>query len=272
MSAPPDDAPFPLGSVQAVATRAWELCLREDPVGLLGIPFLISFPVYVFLTILGELIRHPESIPEEKSLLGAVFGVLPLVVFARVFGEAWTLWRADSDAHGRHATLGETAQHSFGRSWYLVVVMITVYVLFQIGFFFFALPGLLVAMVCSFANQAAVLGPGRLLASLRQSRELVEHNLKAWFGMVAYWAVVFLGLGIIVTILRFTFERVVGGPLTFALDLVLGLPLQISLLAFTTCWTLFYRELEARRRRHLSLAHAAPAPPAQHPDMPARAS
>lgn len=262
----PDDAPFPLGSVQAVASRSWDLCVREDPVGLLVIPFIISFPVYVFLTILGELIRHPDELPREASLVTAVFGVLPLVIFARVFGEAWILWRADAEAHGRRVGFGETVKHAFTRTWYLVVVMLTGYALFQVGFFFFVLPGIMVAVVASFANQAAVLGPGRLIASLRQSWELVEHNIGAWFGMVAYWLVVFAGLGILVTILRMTFEHFAGGPLGFMLDLLLGLPLQLSLLVFTACWTLFYRELEARRHVQLSVAH-----PAQ-PDIHAHAS
>lgn len=262
----PDDAPFPLGSVQAVANRSWELCLRDDPVGLLIIPFIISFPVFVFMTILGELVRHPETLSRETSLVTAVIGVLPLVVFARVFGEAWTLWRADAEAHGRRVGFGETVKHAFTRTWYLVVVMVTTYALFQVGVFFLVLPGLMVAIVASFANQAAVLGPGRLIASLQQSWDLVEHNVSAYFGMMAYWAVVFTGLGILVTILRMTFERLAGGTLGFMLDLALGLPLQVSLLVFTACWTLFYRELEARRHIKLSIAH-----PAQ-PDISARAS
>jgi hypothetical protein len=160
VTASTDDAPFPLGSVQAVASRAWELCLREDPVGLIAIPFVISFPVTVFLTILGELFRNPGDLPTEAGLLTPIFGVLPLVIFARVFGEAWTLWRADAEAHGRRVAFGETVKHAFSRTWYLVVVMLTTYALFQVGLFFFVLPGILVAIVGSFANQSAVLGPG----------------------------------------------------------------------------------------------------------------
>ena len=254
MTEPESDAPFPLGSVQAVASRAWELCLREDPIGLLAIPFLIQFPVYVFLTILGELIRHPDELPRETSLVGAVFGVLPLVIFARVFGEAWSLWRSDAEAHGRRVSYSETVRHAFTKSWYLVVVMGTVYVLVQIGFIAFVVPGIVVGVIASFANQAAVLGPGRLLGSLRQSRDLLEHNVGHWFGMVAYWAVVFVGMGIIVTILRLTFEKIAGGPVGFVLDLVLFLPLQIALLVFTVCWTLLYREFEARRHQQISAA------------------
>jgi hypothetical protein len=262
----PDDAPFPLGSVQAVASRAWDLCLREDPVGLLVIPFIITFPVYVFLVILGELSRNSEALPREASLLTAVFGVVPLVAFAYVFGESWILWRADAEAHGRRVGFSETVKHAFTRTWYLGVVILTRYALFQIGAFFFVLPGILVAVGASFATQSAVLGPGRLIPSLRQSWDLVEHHVGPWFGMMAYWLVVFTGLGILVTILRLTFERFVGAPLSFILDLVLWLPLQLSLLVFTACWTLFYRELEARRHVRLSFAH-----PAQ-PDIPARAS
>ena len=272
------DAPFPLGSVQAVASRAWDLCLREDPVGLLAIPFLIQFPVYVFLTILGELIRHPDELPRDAMLIASVFGVLPLVILARVFGESWILWRADAEAHGRRVSYGETVKHAFTRCWHLAVIMIAVYALFQVAFWLFMIPGILpgllaalvVGVISSFANQAAVLGPGGLFASLGQSRDLVEHNVAAWCGMVAYWVVAFLGLGIIVTILRLTAERLAGGPLVFMLDLVLGLPLEITLLVFTACWTLLYRELEARRR----LQHAARAsvPPPTGPDISARAS
>jgi hypothetical protein len=260
------DAPFPLGSVQAVASRSWELCLREDPVGLVAIPFVISFPVTVFMTILGELFRHPADMPREASLLTAVLGVLPLVAFARVFSEAWTVWRADAEAHGRRVSFGETVKHAFSRTWYLVVVMLSTYALFQVGVFFFVLPGILVAIVASFANQAAVLGPGRLIGSLRQSWDLVEHNIGAWFGMIAYWFVVFAGLGILVTILRVTLESMMKGPLGFMLDLVLWLPLQAALLVFTACWTLFYRELEARRHLRVAVPHSV------HPDIPARAS
>jgi hypothetical protein len=77
---------------------------------------------------------------------------------------------------------------------------------------------------------------------------------------------VFAGLGILVTIVRLSLERVTRGPLSFTLDLVLWFPLQICLLVFAACWTLFYRELEARRHAQLSYAHSA------HPDIPARAS
>jgi hypothetical protein len=262
----PDDAPFPLGSVQAVASRAGELGLREDPVGLLIIPFIITFPVFVFLTILGELYRHPDALPQEASLLTAVFGVLPLVAFAFVFGEAWILWRADAEAHGRRVGFGETVKHAFSRTWYLVVVVLARYALFQIGLFFFVLPGLLVAIGASFATQAAVLGPGRLIASLKQSWDLVEHNVGQWFGMLAYWLVIFVGLGILISIMRVSLENLTRGPLSFVLDLLLWLPLQVSLLVCTTCWTLFYRELEARRHSQLRFAHSA------HPDIPARAS
>ena len=269
MSATPEsvDAPFPLGSVQAVTGRAWELCLREDPVGLLAIPFIISFPVTVFLTILGELIRNPTSVPAEASLLGAVFGVLPLVIFSYVFGEAWVLWRADAEAHGRRVAFGETARHAFSRMWFLVIVLLARYALFQLGLVFFVLPGIVLAILVSFANQAAVLGPGKLIASLRQSWDLVEHHVGTWFGMIAYWAIVFAGLGILVTILRYTLENVMNGQTGFLIDLLLWLPLQAALLISTACWTLFYRELEARR--HLKLA-AVPQP--AHPDVSARAS
>jgi len=261
-----DDAPFPLGSVQAVASRAWELCLREDPVGLVVIPFVISFPVTVFLVILGELFRNPGQLPTEASLLTAVFGVLPLVVLARVFSEAWTLWRADAEAHGRRVSFGETVKHAFSRTWYLVVAMLASYALLQVGFFFFVLPGLLVAIGASFVNQAAVLGPGKLVASLRQSWDLVEHNIGPWFGMMAYWAIVFAGLGILVTILRLTLENLMNGRTGFLIDLLLWLPLQAALLVFTACWTLFYRELEARRHQQ----HAVHQP--AHTDISARAS
>ena len=67
MTASPDDAPFPLGSVQAVTSPPWELCLREDPVGLLVIPFIITFPVSVFLTILGELYRNVGPIAKDVA-------------------------------------------------------------------------------------------------------------------------------------------------------------------------------------------------------------
>jgi len=266
VTASTDDAPFPLGSVQAVTSRAWELCLREDPVGLIAIPFVISFPVTVFLTILGELFRNPGDLTTEGGLITSMFGVLPIVIFARVFGEAWILWRADAEAHGRRAGFGETVKHAFSRTWYLVVVMLTTYALFQVGLFFFVLPGILVAIVGSFANQSAVLGPGRLIASLRHSWDLVEHNIGAWFGMVAYWAVIFAGLGILVTILRVTLESLMNGRTGFLIDLLLWLPLQAALLVFTACWTLFYRELEGRRQQQLAV------PQPVHPDIPARAS
>jgi len=266
VTASTDDAPFPLGSVQAVASRAWDLCLREDPVGLVAIPFVISFPVTVFLTILSELFRNPRDLSAEAGLITPIFGVLPLVIFARVFGEAWILWRADAEAHGRRVAFGETIKHSFSRMWYLVVVMLATYALIQVGLFFFVLPGLLVAIVASFANQSAVLGPGRLIASLKHSWDLVEHNIGAWFGMVAYWVVIFVGLGIIVTILRLTLENLMRGQTGFLIDLLLWLPLQAALLVFTACWTLFYRELEGRRHRQLAM------PQPVRPDISARAS
>ena len=267
MTASTDDAPFPLGSVQAVASRAWELCLREDPVGLIAIPFVIFFPVIVFLTILGEHYRNVAAdLATEATLLTPIFGVLPLVFFARVFGESWILWRADAEAHGRRVGFGETVKHAFTRCWYLVVVMLSTYALFQIGFVLLVLPALLVAIACSFANQAAVIGPGRLIASLRHSWDLVEHNFGPWFGMLAYWAVIFAGLGIIVTILRLSLESIMNGPTGFLIDLLLWLPLQAALLVFTVCWTLFYRELEGRRHQQRAV------PQSVHPDIPARAS
>jgi hypothetical protein len=42
---PAAPAPFPIGSVQGVAARAWELCLRRDRLGLLVVPFIIVCPV-----------------------------------------------------------------------------------------------------------------------------------------------------------------------------------------------------------------------------------
>jgi hypothetical protein len=266
VTASTDDAPFPLGSVQAVASRAWELCLREDPVGLLAIPSVIFFPVTVFLTIFGEYIRNLPEIPGDATLITPIVGVLPLVFFARVFGESWILWRADAETHGRRVSFGETVKHSFSRTWYLVVVMLSTYVLIQVGFVFFILPAFLVAIACSFANQAAVIGPGRLIASLKQSWDLVEHNIGPWFGMLAYWAVIFAGLGIIVKILRVTLESVMNGRTGFLIDLLLWMPLQAALLVFTTCWTLFYRELEGRRHQQLAVSQSV------HPDIPARAS
>lgn len=268
-----DSAPFPLGSVQAVASLSWRLCLREDPVGLLLIPFVIFFPVYAFLTLLGEALVHVTDLSGETALFGAILGALPLVIFARVFGESWLLVRADSDARGPRVPLVETFTHALARSWHLVVVMIAVYVLFQIGFFLLVLPGLVVWIACSFANQAAVLGPGRLFASLRMSRDLLEHNVTAWLGMVAYWIVLFLGLGMLVGIVRQSVVAVVGEPLGFLVDLALGIPLQLALLVFTTCWTLFYRELEARRRRQARPTESLAARPPAHPrpDWTARA-
>jgi hypothetical protein len=268
---PPDDAPFPLGSVQAVATRAWALCLREDPFGLLVVPFVIYFPVYVSLTIMAELFDDIEALAHEASLLSMLVGVLPLVIFARVLGESWIIVRADADAHGREVSYGATLSQAFTRSWYLVVVLLAVYALVQLGLFLLVIPGVIVWIIASFANQAAVLGPGRLLASLRLSRDLLEHNVAAWCGMLAYWVIVFLGLGMLIGIVKQSLAAVIGGPSKFLFDLALVLPLQIALLVFTTCWTLFYRELEARRHRHLHVTPEASAPPSES-DMSARAS
>src|SRR5580765_4447604 len=95
-----DPAPFPMGSVQAVAARSWRMCLREDPVGLLAIPYLIAFPVFAFLTILSELfnegLKSPNALQRDPTMLGPVLGVLPIVLFARVFGEAWVVTRTDA--------------------------------------------------------------------------------------------------------------------------------------------------------------------------------
>ena len=262
--APAAAAPFPIGSVQGVASRAWDLCLRRDPFGLIVVPFIIYFPVYVFVVLLNEVSRDFEHFASEGPLLGAIFGVLPLVIFARVFGESWILVRADAEAHDRPVGWGETFSRAFARSWFLVVVMIVVYALVQVGFFLFVIPGLVVYILCSFANQAAVLGPGRLVASLRASRDLVEHNPGAWFGMVAYWGIVFLGLGILIGVLRESLApQLRGGDVGFIATLVFLLPLWICLLVFTACWTLFYRELEARRAIHL----AAHPPRAPHPPL-----
>ncbi len=254
-------APFPIGSVQGVATRAWDLCLRRDPLGLLVIPFIIFFPVYVFTALLAEVLADFQHFSNEGPLIGAIFGVLPLVLFARVFGESWILVRADVEAHGQVIGLGETFTRALARSWFLVVVMLVVYLMTQIGFVLLVFPALIVWILCSFANQAAVLGPGRLFVSLRASRDLVEHNPGAWFGMVAYWAIVFLGLGLLIGILRDSLVPQLGrGDAGFVATLVLGLPLQVCLLVFTACWTMFYRELEARRALHL----AAHPPPVKH--------
>jgi len=253
----PDPAPFPMGSVQAVAARTWRMCVREDPVGLLAIPYLIAFPVFAFLTILSELIRQPYTLTNEPTVTGAVIGVLPLVLFARVFAEAWTLTRADGEAHGRRVPYAESVKAAFTRTWALALVMVVVYVLFQAGFFLFVIPGLIVAIVASFANQAAVIGPGHLVESLRESKDLLEHNARAWCGMLAYWLVVFLGLGMVVAIARVSVEKLAGDQLGFVLTLVLSLPLHVALLVFAACWTLFYRELQARRRAQIAAAAAA---------------
>ena len=252
--APAATAPFPIGSVQGVASRAWELCLRRDPMGLLVIPFIIFFPVYVFLVLLTEVLKDFEHFSSEGPLIASIFGVLPLVFFARVFGEAWILVRADVEAHYHVLGWGETFSRALARSWPLVVVMLVVYTLLQVGFYLLFFPGVIVLVLCSFTNQAAVLGPGKLFASLRESRDLVEHHPRAWFGMVAYWAIVFVGLGLLIGILRNSLAPHLGsGDAGFIATLVLGLPLQICLLVFTACWTLFYRELEARRALHLAV-------------------
>jgi ABC-type amino acid transport system permease subunit len=65
--------------------------------------------------------------------------------------------------------------------------------------------------------------------------------------MVAYWMIVFLGLGILFGILRQSVVPMAAGNTAFVVELVLGMPLQVCLLVFSACWTLFYRELEARR-------------------------
>jgi len=254
---PAEPVPFPVGSVQGVASRAWELCLRRDPIGLLVVPFIIFFPVYVFLTLLGEVVRDIERIMQEGPLLAAILGVLPLVVFARVFGEAWILVRADAIAHGQPQSYGTTFSKALARSWFLVVVMLVVYALFQLGLFLLVIPGVIIWVLCSFANQAAVLGPGRLFASIRQSRDLVEHQALSWLGMVLYWTIVFVGLGMLSGVVRETLEGFwLGTDAAFLADLAIGLPLQLCLLVFTACWTLFYRELEARRALQVA-AHAA---------------
>lgn len=261
---PAAPAPFPIGSVQGVAARAWDLCLRRDPLGLLVVPFIIFFPVYVFFLLVPAILADLGSLPQEGPLLGALFGILPLVIVARVFGEAWILIRADEEAHGVAIGWGETFTRALARSWFLVVVMLVVYAMVQVGMLLLVIPAVIIWVLCSFANQAAVLGPGRLVASLRHSRDLVEHAAKAWLGMALYWVIVFLGLGILIGIVRETLAPWTGGVDTnFLVTLVLGLPLQLCLLVFTVCWTLFYRELEARRARFL-----AEHPPRPHPSHP----
>ena len=260
--APAASAPFPIGSVQGVAARAWDLCLRRDPFGLVAVPFVIYFPVYVFLILLTEVLTYLDQLKEESgAVLAAIVGVMPLVLFARVFGEAWILVRTDAEAGGHAIGWGETFSRAFARSWALVIVMLVVYGLLQIGFYLLVFPGIIVFVMTSFANQAAVLGPGRLFESLRESRDLVEHHPKAWFGMVAYWAIVFLGLGILIGILRESLiPQFRGADVGFVITLLLGVPLWVCLIVFTSCWTLFYRELQARRAQFLA-AH----PPVPHP-------
>ena len=232
---PPEDAPFPLGSVQAVATRAWALCLREDPFGLLVVPFVIYFPVYVSLTIMAELVDDIEALAHEASLLSMLVGVLPLVIFARVLGESWIIVRADAEAHGRNVSYGATLSHAFARSWYLVVVLIAVYALVQLGLFLLVIPGVIVWIIAR-SNQAAVLGPA-LLASLLLSRDLLEHTSP--HGAACSRVVRRVpGTGDVIGIVKQSLAAVIGGPSKFLFDLALVLPLQIALFVFTTCWTL----------------------------------
>jgi hypothetical protein len=252
-----DPAPFPMGSVQAVAARSWRMCLREDPIGLLAIPYLIFFPVYAFQTILSELIGQPDTLTREPTIAAPVIGVLPLVFFAYVFGQAWTLTRADGEAHGRRVPYAESVKRAFARTWAVAVIIVLNYVLFQVGFFLLVVPAILVAIVTSFTNQAVAIGPGKVIDALRESKELLEHNAAAWCGMVAYWLVVFFGLAIAVTIARLSVQQLATGTLGFALDLALFLPLHVALLVFTACWTLFYRELQARRRAQIAAAGGA---------------
>ena len=260
---PASDGPVPAASVPALAVLAARLAFRTDPVGLLAIPFVIFFPVYVFLTLLAEILRYPEQIGAQVGLMGVVAGALPIVVFARVLGEAWLLERTDALAHGRRPGLGATFTSALGRSWYLVSVMVGIYALVQIGIFLLVVPAFVVGVLFSFANQAAVLGPGGFRASLMKSRDLLRGNFTAWLGMVGLWCAVFVGLGVAVGFLRHFMGGITGQNPGFVQDLLLGLPLQVGILVFTVCWTLFYRELEARverRAQHAPMAKIAAAP------------
>jgi hypothetical protein len=76
---------------------------------------------------------------------------------------------------------------------------------------------------------------------------------------VAYWAIVFLGLGILIGILRESLiPQFRGGDAGFVITLLLGMPLWVCLIVFTACWTLFYRELQARRAQFLAAHPPAP--------------
>ena len=256
--------PFPLASVQAVAAFAWRLALRVDPLGLLIVPFLILFPVYVFFALLGEILSTLAAIPLDDANAaqafadaipyGAIAGVLPFVAFAAAFGVTWLQVRSDAVARGGAAarSLGATASRALARVWPLALTTVIVYALWQGAAFVFLLPGLIVFALTSFATRAAVLDQLGPMAALRTSKDLVIRHWLAWLGMGTWWVIVFLGLGIMVGIARVSLRSVTplaeGSSAGLALDLLLGLPLPISILVCETCWTLFFRELEARTR------------------------
>jgi hypothetical protein len=260
--------PFPLHSVQAVAALAWRLALQADPVGLLVVPFVIFFPVYVFVAQIAEIVSGwsrlaLESPAAAASLagelpFGAILGVLPLVIFAASFGETWLQVRADARARGDAPSYTATASRAMVRMWALAITTLIVYLLWQVAAFAFVLPGLVVYALTSLATRAAVLDEVGWFEALRISRRLVVRHWLAWLGLMVYWAVVFLGLGILVGIARFSVGGVAGGWGLWV-DLLLGLPLPISLLVFETSWTLFFREIEARSREEDALAAGAPA-------------
>jgi hypothetical protein len=267
--------PFPLASVQAVAALAWRLALRVDPVGLLVVPFAIFFPVYVFFALLGEIVHTLSTLPLDDPAVartigdtipfGAIVGALPLVVFAAAFGASWLQVRSDALARGGPdpPAFGATATRALARVWPLALTTVIVYVLWQVAAFAFLLPGLVVFALTSFATRAAVLDDLGPMAALRASKHLVVEHWLAWLGMGTWWVIVFLGLGILVGIARFSLAGVTGtaegSSAGLALDLLLGLPLPIALLVSETCWTLFFRELEARSRVAGSNAAVVPA-------------
>jgi hypothetical protein len=261
--------PFPLFSVQEVAALAWRLALRVDPLGLLVLPFAILFPVYVFVTQLKEIVSAYATLALDDPVsagalgdaipFGALLGVLPLVIVAASFGVAWIHVRADGEARGEPLTLGRTAERALGRIWPLALTTAIAYALWQVAAFVFVLPGLVVLALTSFAPRAAVLDGLGPWAALKRSKDLVVRHWAACLGMAAYWLIVFFGLGLLVGIAGQSLAEVPGassGWTNLALDLLLGLPLPVAYLVFETCWTLFFRELEARSRVRAAKAAA----------------
>jgi len=239
--------------------------LVDDPVGLVLVPLVFSFPNIALEAIQARYLTYvDEQILRYPLIALALTAGWAFALVGRLIGQALVIRRtARWVARGESLPMEDELHGVFSVFPKFLVVSLLFMIAVAVGLVAIAIPAIFVVMLWGFAGQVAALGGFGIFGSFHASREAVRGKLVRWIKAAALVLgslfLLAMGFGLIWAGVREGF----GDDVPIVCFVLAAAAVELVSVVFTAAWTSLYLDLAGTRARvpeHIHEHTSEPAP------------